>query len=678
MLTLSPLLALCALVFAVVQIREASPFLPPTPTDPNLQETFPLSARFYPYPYPPLNTSTAPAPAQTYILSSSMTVDLTSLLPDSLSHGVSMPLVLDTMQACTWVPTRGMSCHTYDGNGGTGTGAEGDGDANSVARGGGGVNCSQISAVDPPLRALFGQVNNGLGAETYMERKIALLAPRTACTHWLGGYVVGDVVPTALRFAGKEIGGSEVLFADEFYAAEGRSFLDFQRYYGGGSGVLGLGMYEDLYAVQKEGKGLEVGGRMVSGLLRTLWMQDDASERGLVARMFSISLPRRNESGKFVVGGAVDDERGLESVDAQRVSVSLPRGEERELVGLLHKMLYAVPGVGLSVGGTSADRSKYGDEYFLESALPVVYTTRELAEGVAAVFEPPGSLNVSSRVYEVSCGAVAPGNISFKISTGQGDGSVSFPIYPDDLIVPIRLDDTGACMSAFQVDWLNPDMRRLGWPFFRNVIASIDVGKWTIDIRGKAWPNSRQQSSSTFASPNISSSPSGPGAAMSFEVSKSLISSITSSPASQPPASDPLGISFTSTAHGTGSSPTGSKSITGGDNIANAPESLPLVSSPPPGSMHGALTLATSTAQVATPSPVPETSPSTKRARALDVVDEQSGATKWADGEGRGHRWPRRFRLGEKWTLWDSAAKQRTAQQRVRRDTGEHSKGQEL
>ena len=566
-------------------------------------------------------------------ISSTATIDLADFLPRGMVDG-HMPVLLDSLSGCSWLPTTEMICVNFNQSDPVPSNGP---FVNTTTTGTGFVpnqNCLQDAGfTGGPVTAVRAQQ----GDNTTLDRR--------QCTHYLAGSVTGSSYHAALDFrsalmvpfsvtnaaataAENDISGfsAKFLLVDEFEAPGQLGFSEFQRYYGGGSGVLGLAMgtdeqnpeeqsaqWDDLFvkgdAFVSEwgggsgtsilaGEAVAVVGRIddsdgiyadeqeeTSRSTLEAIFSSKAFQSGRMRKIIGLALPRNlSETGTLTLGAPVreafqlhDLNMTLETEGQLAMSGFLasnpslngsatqdPDAEGRHLPWSFSDVSIVVNTDGSGPLGpvlmprhdpTSAESQLGAERYYIDTALPVIWTSQVTTAFVASMFSPPGwfeldapssSSNSSGAsgpvrrhpehdeeevvgmgTFRVHCNATAPSSLSVALS--DGTSHVAVPLYPKDLVVGIRLGQDQrerTCMSAFQngdlvVPVADSDggnatsaehhfellrLRRLGWPFLRNVLLDLDFDARKIGVGVRSWPTTEVSSGAENAS-NTSSIP---------------------------------------------------------------------------------------------------------------------------------------------------------------------------
>lgn len=109
----------------------------------------------------------------------------------------------------------------------------------------------------------------------------------------------------------------------------------------------------------------------------------------------------------------------------------------------------------------------------VDSGTTLVYLNDDLAEAVAAAFDPPGGLDESLGLYTVPCGAKPP-------IFGASIGGKVFAVNPEDMTLQI---DENTCMSGIQGNhgglWI------LGDVWMKAVLCVFDIGASRMGFAGR-------------------------------------------------------------------------------------------------------------------------------------------------------------------------------------------------
>ncbi|KPI36449.1 uncharacterized protein AB675_2977 [Cyphellophora attinorum] len=501
-------------------------------------------------------------------ISTTATLDLSPFLPEALHNGSTIPVLLDVLSDCSWLAATDMVCIDPAAPELANTSSTSDAPDNDTTPldnclRGPGYTSDYVAAILRDVNA-----TDGSGQEQ-------------KCTHYLSGDVTGSVKSVALQLdsalqispvsidsnAGDELEKEmsalavDMILARTFSAPSPLGFIDFQHYYGAGSGVLGLGT-DQLQAGNRSAPVSFRGSKshvqssnrdFLGDILSTPAWQADNSSRAIVG----LALPRDGDVGSFTVGASVRNTTNANDIADGGVISMLPAGSGPAFRAVnswtlkddLRHLQWSFPSVSVSVAANetqpvalrrsldSARRLKVaseldgdelkhhrrdlqgGERYFIDTALPVIWTTDAVAAFVANLFDPPGWIDGPTAsamqqpgTYRIPCDATPPSSVAIMLTDGKR--YVSVPMYPSDLIVPMRLRNTdngeftNSCMSAFQSgDWQlsvsdgtgpvrrhngtdgDVTLRRLGWPFLRNVLLDFDFEKAEVGVSVRKWPN---------------------------------------------------------------------------------------------------------------------------------------------------------------------------------------------
>jgi hypothetical protein len=509
-------------------------------------------------------------------ISSTATLDLSPFLPEALYNGSTIPVLLDVLSDCSWLAATDIVC------------------IDSVA-----PELANSSSTSDARNNHTTPLDNCLRGPGYTSEHVAAVLrdfnstdssdQEQNCTHYFSGDVTGPVKSVALQLNSalqispdsidqaasdeldKEMSALKIdmILATTFSAPSQLGFNDFQHYYGGGSGVLGLGTNQ-LQNGNRSGPVAFRGSKsrvqssnrdFLSIILSPPAWKADNSTRAVVG----LALPRDGGIGSFIVGASVHNATIANDIVEQGVLSMMPAGSGPAFRTLnswtlkddLTHLQWSFPSLSVSVAANetqpvamrrsldSARRLKIaseldddelkhhrrdfqdGERYFIDTALPVIWTTDAVAAFVANLFDPPGWVNGPAAgamqqpgTYRVSCDATPPSSVSIMLTDGKR--YISVPVYPGDLVVPMRLQNTDdgeyteSCMSAFQSgdfqvpasnrtgpvrrqDANNEDvtLRRLGWPFLRNVLLDFDFEKAEVGVSVRKWPNGEHGASNT-------------------------------------------------------------------------------------------------------------------------------------------------------------------------------------
>lgn len=511
------------------------------------------------------------------VLSSTGTLNLRPFLPASLSNNSNIPVLLDLLSPCSWVASENIACINPDQPRPSPSSV---GDANTTRNDSGG-EVEDLYVL--PENCLRGPGHTGGDVAAVLapdldDNTVSGGKDGGMCSHYLTGSVSGPVqrlplslgsVVRGLPSNGSEGLGDELhekvdvdfIIANEFTAPFPLGLLDFQVYYSGASGVLGLGGNIDDLTKNPADNGTTAPNENLTSssgvdsssytLLDALFSTADATMR----KILGIALPRDGLLGNLTIGASVRDvsdpadfdfSGDLSMLDAPASGpVARHTGEKPSL-----DMPWSLPSITVEVAANTSQPARLqhalnsaryadpairhdlqdGEQYFIDTALPVIWTSSETARFVAGLFEPAGwfdkpistnnvtgsnatSAGASSAepqleapgTWRVSCDADPPKSISI----GDTDGTryVSVPLYPEDLVVRMRLHgegQEGMCMSAFQngdlSDVYGPvkrhgrddgevlKLRRLGWPFLRNVLLDFDLDAREVRVAVRRWP----------------------------------------------------------------------------------------------------------------------------------------------------------------------------------------------